>query len=159
MLDHNTGGPRDDARTQAPPRKRYIKTKAGFLMVLRHRDDVLARLAELAETEQLASASFVGMGFVHRATFGFYDFDKKAFDPKTFYDTELASMTGTIAWQNGKPSIHAHGVVSDATFAAVGGHVLELEVGTGSLEITVTAHDQRLEREIDPGIQANILSL
>jgi predicted DNA-binding protein with PD1-like motif len=159
MLDQTKAHPQGGASTQNSSRKRYIKTKAGFLMVLRHRDDVLGRLSELAEAEQLASASFVGMGFVHRATFGFYDFGKKAFDPKTFYDTELASMTGTIAWQNGKPSIHAHGVVSDASFAAVGGHVLELEVGTGSLEITITAHDQKLEREIDPGIQANILGL
>lgn len=36
---------------------------------------------------------------------GFCDFSKKAFDPRTFRDVELASMTGTIAWQNGKPSI------------------------------------------------------
>ena len=159
MLDQTKTHPQDSASTQGSPRKRYIKTKTGFLMVLRHRDDVLGCLAQLAETEQLASASFVGMGFVHRATFGFYDFVKKAFDPKTFHDAELASMTGTIAWQNGKPSIHAHGVVSDASFAAVGGHVLELEVGTGSLEITIMAHDQKLEREVDPGIQANILGL
>ena len=159
MSNHATADRCGDVRAEAPPRTRYIKTRTGFLMVLRHRDDVLARLAELAETEQLASASFVGMGFVHRATFGFYDFARKAYDPKTFYDTELASMTGTIAWQNGKPSIHAHGVVCDASFAAAGGHVLELEVGTGSLEITVTVHDQRLGREIDPDTQPNILGL
>ena len=43
------------------------------------------------------------MGFLSEVTFGFYDFGKKAFDPKTFRLVELANMTGTIAWQNGNP--------------------------------------------------------
>ena len=32
---------------------------------------------------------------------------------------ELANMTGTIAWKEGKPSIHAHGVVTDGSFQAL----------------------------------------
>ena len=139
--------------------KRSIKTSSGYLMVLRQGDDVFARLEELAERERIASASFVGMGFLAEVTFGFYDFAKKAFDPKSFRQVELTNMTGTIAWQNGKPSIHAHGVVAGADFAAVGGHLLGLEVGTGSLEITVVVHAARLERIVDPVIQANILQL
>jgi uncharacterized protein len=147
---------------ETPPRfrgARSIKTSTGFLMVLRQGDDVFARLEELAEDEQIPSASFVGMGFLAAVTFGFYDFGKKAFDPKTFGQVELMNMTGTIAWQNGKPSIHAHGVVAGADFEAVGGHLLGLEVGTGSLEISVVVHAARLERIVDPVIQANILQL
>jgi predicted DNA-binding protein with PD1-like motif len=67
--------------------------------------------------------------------------------------------TGTLAWKNGEPSVHRHGVAGDAGFATVGGHLLGLEVGTGSLEITITLHERRLEREVDPHIGANILSL
>src|SRR5215207_1239432 len=147
---------------ETPPRfrgARSIKTSTGFLMVLRQGDHVFARLEELAEGEQIPSASFVGMGFLAAVTFGFYDFGKKAFDPKTFGQVELMNMTGTIGWQNGKPSIHAHGVVAGADFAAVGGRLLGLEVGTGSLEITVVVHAARLERIVDPVIQANILQL
>ncbi len=139
--------------------KRSIKTASGNLMVLRQGDDVLAHLERLAAREKIPSASFAGMGFLSEVTFGFYDFGKKAFDPRTFRDVELASMTGTIAWQNGKPSIHAHGVVAGRDFTAVGGHLLALEVGTGSLEITVTVHPTRLERIVDPVIRANILQL
>ena len=138
---------------------RSIRTSTGYLMVLRQGDDVFARLEALAERERIASASFVGMGFLAEVTFGFYDFGKKAFDPKTFRQVELTNMTGTIAWQNGRPSIHAHGVVAGADFEAVGGHLLALEVGTGSLEITVVLHPAQLERIVDPLIQANILQL
>lgn len=138
---------------------RSIRTPTGHLMVLRQGADVLAELADLAEREAIPSASFVGMGFLSEVTFGFYDFGKKAFDPETFHNVELASMTGTIAWQNGKPSIHAHGIVAGADFAGIGGHLLGLEVGTGSVEITIVVHDTRLERIVDPGIKANILQL
>lgn len=141
------------------PAPTSIRTPTGYLMVLREGADVLAELAHLAEREAIPSASFVGMGFLSEVTFGFYDFGKKAFDPKTFHKVELASMTGTIAWQNGTPSIHAHGIVAGADFAGVGGHLLGLQVGTGSVEITIFRHEARLERIVDPGIKANILQL
>jgi predicted DNA-binding protein with PD1-like motif len=141
------------------PPPRWISTPTGFLMVLREGDDVFAQLEALMVREDLPSASFMGFGFLRRATFGFYDFEQKEYRPQTFEQLELANMTGTLAWKAGKPSVHAHGVAGDARFATMGGHLLGLEVGTGSLEVTIIRHGQRLEREVDPRIGANILSL
>ncbi len=138
---------------------KYMKTPTGYLMVLRHGDNVLESLAQLAQAEKIPSASFTGIGFMSEATFGFYDFDRKQFDPKTFRNVEMANMTGSIAWKEGKPSIHAHGTVTDGTFNSVGGHLLGLTVGTGSCEITIIVHPERLERFVDPEIQANVLGL
>ncbi|WP_298232968.1 PPC domain-containing DNA-binding protein [uncultured Azohydromonas sp.] len=138
---------------------KYIRTPTGYLMVLRNGDNVLAHLERLALAEKIPSASFVGIGFMREATFGFYDFGRKAFNPRTFNDVELAHMTGTIAWKEGKPSIHAHGIVTDGSFASHGGHLLGLTVGTGSSEITVVLHPHRLERFVDPQIGANVLGL
>ncbi len=138
---------------------KYIRTPTGYLMVLRQGDDVIAHLERLAVVEQIPSASIVGIGFMREATFGFYDFSKKVFNPKTFKDVEMANLTGTIAWKEGKPSIHAHGIVTDGTFVGAGGHLLGLTVGTGSSEITVILHPQRLERFVDPEIGANVLGL
>lgn len=138
---------------------KYMKTPTGYLMVLRHGDNVLQNLEQLAQAEKIPSASFVGIGFMSEATFGFYDFARKQFDPKTFRNVEMANMTGSIAWKEGKPSIHAHGTVTDGTFGGAGGHLLGLTVGTGSCEITVVLHPERLERFVDPEIQANVLGL
>lgn len=143
----------------ADDQRRYVKTSTGFLMVLRRGDDVFAELAKLAERENIGAATLAGIGFLETATFGFYDFEKKAFDPRTFSKVEMASLTGSIAWQDGQPSIHAHAAVSDDSFATYGGHALALTVGTGSAEITVTVHPGRLEREVDPEIGANVLQL
>jgi len=138
---------------------KYVKTPTGYLMVLRNGDNVIAHLQRLAIVERIPSASFVGIGFMREATFGFYDFGRKEFDPKTFKDVEMATMTGTIAWKEGKPSIHAHGTVTGASFVASGGHLLGLTVGTGSSEITVVLHPEKLDRFVDPEIGANVLGL
>ncbi len=120
---------------------------------------MIASIEKLAAAEKIPSASLTGIGFLSDVTFGFYDFAKKEFQPETFHDVEMAGMTGSIAWKDGKPSIHAHATVAGRDFKAVGGHVLAAKVGTGSVEITVTAHDKRLERKVDPDIGANVLQL
>ncbi|TPG24457.1 PPC domain-containing DNA-binding protein [Variovorax guangxiensis] len=138
---------------------KVTRTPTGYLMVLRNGDDVLAHIERLAVVEQIQSASIFGIGFMREATFGFYDFSRKVFDPKTFKDVEMANLTGSIAWKEGKPSIHAHGIVTDATFIGAGGHFLGMTVGTGSCEITVILHPHKLERFVDPAIGANVLGL
>jgi predicted DNA-binding protein with PD1-like motif len=138
---------------------RYVKTPTGYLMVLRQGDDVLASLEKLAAEEKIPSASISGIGFLKDVTFGFYHFGKKQFQPKDFHDVEMAGMTGSIAWKDGKPSVHAHASVAGPDFQAVGGHILAAKVGTGSAEITVIAHDKKLERKVDPGLGVNVLQL
>lgn len=144
------------AQKTKPEVARYTKVPAGYLMVLRQGDNILKEIETLATTENIPSATFTGMGFVN-ITFGFFDFKTKKYDPKDFKDMELASLTGSVAWQNGKPSIHAHGVVTGKDFMAYGGHILSGTVSTGSVEIMVTVHDKKLERILEQPLGANVL--
>ena len=137
---------------------KYIRTPTGFLMVLRRGDDVLDYLRQLARQEHIPSASLSGMGFVN-ATFGFWDAQQKKFQPREFKSVEAANLTGTIAWEGGEPSIHAHAVVAGPDFEAHGGHVLAMQVDTGSFEITVTVHDRQLQRAKDSTLDAKVLVL
>lgn len=143
-------------RNQDAPR--YTKVPAGYLMVLRQGDNVLESVEALAVNEKIPSANFSGMGFVD-AKFGFFNFKTKTYEPKEFKSVELASMTGSIAWQNKKVSLHTHGVVTDKNFKAWGGHLLEAIVGTGSVEIMITVHDRPLERVMEEPLGANVLHL
>jgi len=138
---------------------RYIKTAYGYLMVLREGDDVLANIESLVKEKQIPSANFTGIGFASEATFGFYDFNAKKFNPKTFNKVEMGSLTGSIAWKEEKPSIHVHGVATDDKFDAYGGHILALKVGTGSMEIYITVHNEKLERKLEQPLGANVLQL
>ncbi|MGV3558893.1 PPC domain-containing DNA-binding protein [Larkinella arboricola] len=141
-----------------PSIKRYINVPAGYLMVLRQGDDVFAHLEELARKEKIPSATFTGMGFVN-AKFGYFNRETKQYDPREFEDVELASLSGSIAWQDQKPSLHVHGVVTDKNFQAFGGHLLAATVGTGSVEIMVTVHDKPLKRVMEQPLGANVLNL
>jgi predicted DNA-binding protein with PD1-like motif len=138
--------------------KRYIKVPAGYLMVLRQGDDVFSQIEKMAMAENVPAATFTGMGFVN-ATFGFFSFKTKEYAPKQFKDMELASMTGSVAWQDGKASLHIHGVVTGKDFKAHGGHLLKATVGTGSLEIMFTLHDNQLKRIKEEPLGANVLQL
>lgn len=145
-----------NAQKTQPNIARYTKVPAGYLMVLRQGDDILKEIENLAVAENIPSATFTGIGFVN-ITFGFFDLKTKKYDPKDFKDMELASLNGSIAWQKGKPSIHAHGVVTGKDFMAYGGHILNGSVSTGSVEIMVTVHDKKLERILEQPLGANVL--
>jgi predicted DNA-binding protein with PD1-like motif len=138
--------------------KRYIKIPAGYLMVLRQGDDVFKEIDKMASEQKIPAANFTGMGFVN-VKFGFFNFKTKEYAPKEFKDMELASMNGSVAWQQGKVSLHIHGVVTGADFKAFGGHMLSATVGTGSVEIMVNLHDQPLERIMEQPLGANVLRL
>jgi len=140
-------------------KSRYIKTQTGYLMVLRQGDDVIANIESLAKTEKIPSASFTGIGFASDVTFGFYDFNAKKFNLKTFNKVEMGSLTGSIAWNEKGPSIHIHGVATDEKFNAYGGHILSLHVGTGSMEIYINVNNQNLERKVEQPLNANVLQL
>jgi predicted DNA-binding protein with PD1-like motif len=145
-------------KSNADAKKRYVKVPAGYLMVLKQGDGVINQLEDFAQSEKILSANFTGMGFVN-ITFGFFNFQTKKYEPRTFNDVELVSMHGTIAWKNDSVSIHAHGVVADKTFHAYGGHILKAKVGTGSVEVLITTHDKRFERKKDEAIGADVLQL
>lgn len=138
---------------------RYSKTAKGFLMVLREGDNVIASIENLVKEQQIPSGNFSGIGFAGEVTFGFFDFSGKKFDPKTFNKVEMGSLTGSIAWSEGKPSLHIHGVATDDKFQAYGGHILALKVGTGSMEIYVTVNQDKLERKMEQPLGANVLQL
>lgn len=144
--------------TEASAQSRYTKTPTGYLMVLRQGDSIIQHLEKFAVAESIPSANFTGMGFVN-VTFGFFDAKTKQYLPKDFRDVEMSGMLGSIAWQKDKPSIHTHGIVTGRDFVAHGGHILSGTVGTGSLEIAITVHDKRLERERDEELGANVLSV
>lgn len=137
---------------------KYTKIPGGYMMVLERGDDILKEISNLAEAEKIPSASFSGFGFVNME-FGFFDFEKKKYEPRKFEGVELASMTGSIGWQKGKPSIHAHGLVSGPDFQAYGGHILNGTVGTGTLEVIIRVNDKKFERVFDTQKGHNVLCL
>lgn len=148
--------PRSMSAPAAAPN--YTRTPTGFLMVLLPGANVLHELEQLAVRENIPGASLTGLGFGH-PTFGFWNAQTRQYAPKSFRDLEMASLTGSIAWQEGKPALHLHGVGADKNFATYGGHLLALEVAAGSMELTIVVHDQKLTRQTNETTGAAVLQV
>lgn len=137
---------------------KYRKVAGGYVMVLRQSDSLFQQLEFFARKENIPAANFTGMGFVN-ITFGYFDQASHRYKPGDYKNVELASMHGSIAWKEGKPSVHAHGVVAGEDFKAYAGHILGATVSTGSLEIMLVVHDKKLQRKKEESIGADVLQL
>ena|SRR6187402_1004471 len=137
---------------------RYVRTMTGFFMVLEDGDNIFQQLEGMMKAEEIPAATISGIGFGN-FTFGYFDFEKKDYQPKVFEEVELAAMVGSLAWQHDNPSIHIHGVITRSDFTAHGGHMLEGVVSKGTVEITIIVHNEKFERIKDKAMGANVLCL
>ncbi|WPU66710.1 PPC domain-containing DNA-binding protein [Peredibacter starrii] len=132
------------------------RTKTGYILVLKEGDNVFKTVEEFVKKQEIQGATMFGTGFV-KVKFGYFKAEEKKYDEREMPPMELASFTGTIAWEGKEPSIHAHGVVSGEDFMAYGGHILDATVGKGTMEITILDHGQKLKRKEDKQLGAKVL--
>lgn len=137
----------------------YKKAGTSYVLVLRPGDKLVDSLKAFQEKEKLPSAHLVGLGFVKNSRIGFYSGEQKKYQEKAFPEPmELASLTGSLSWVDGKPWIHCHAVLSGADFHAIGGHLMEAEFAlTG--EVYITPLDLRIERRHDPALNVKVIDL
>jgi len=116
-----------------------------YVLVFAMDDEAAAGLKEFARAEGLAAARLSGVGGLSRATLGFFDWGTKSYREIA---VEVLSLSGDIASKDGVPEVHAHLVVSDATGAARGGHLLSALVRP-TLEVVVVESPSHLVRSHD----------
>jgi len=144
---------------QSGEQKKYTKVPGGYLMVLRQGDSIINMLEDLAVKENIPAAGLTGLGFAAYVKFGFFDAQTKQFIPKEIQDVELAGITGSIAWENNKPSVHMHAAAGDKDLRTYSGHILTAAVGAGSVELMITVYARKLQRKKDPATGANVLQV
>ena len=126
-----------------------------------NRGDLLVKsLIDYAKEHKLTSAWINGLGAAKWTEIGFYELENKKYTWKKINKPlEILSLQGNIAWNNAEPVIHIHGVFSDDTMGAFGGHVKELEVA-GTCEIKITMlEEQKIKREYDEETGLNLLNI
>ncbi|HYA53981.1 MAG TPA: PPC domain-containing DNA-binding protein [Thermoplasmata archaeon] len=103
----------------------------GTRWVLRLDDgqDLFEALTAFAAKEDVRAGAVVfGIGMFRRATFGYWDGSQ--YRPHELsVPHEVVSLHGTIARQDGVPSLHLHGAVAGPDHRIVGGHLLRATVG------------------------------
>ncbi len=136
-------------------------TNTGFVLVFARGENLIETLTGFCAQENIAAATFTGIGAVERVKIGYYDLGKKEYFFRDEADVfEVASMQGNVALVEGKPFIHAHAVLSrcDSTLECIGAHIKEAFVAV-TLEVFLTPIDVPLSRELNDDIGLKLLAL
>jgi predicted DNA-binding protein with PD1-like motif len=113
-------------------------------------DEILSGLSEFAEKYQVKSAHFTGIGDVTTAKIGWFDGSKKMFKVTNITEqSEVTSLMGDVALNNGKVVVHAHINLASSDNIVRGGHLLEGFVSP-TLEVIFTVEPEPLYKKLDP---------
>jgi predicted DNA-binding protein with PD1-like motif len=137
----------------------YLRDKRNYVVKLSPGEQVVASILDLARGERLAGADLRGIGAVNQARIGFFLPLERRYDTRELHENlEVVSLLGSLAYGDQGPVVHAHVTLGRADFSLVGGHLFEATVSV-TLELFVTPITKRLERELDPRFDLNLLKL
>ncbi len=126
-----------------------LGTRASHLLVFDPGDDFMAKLTEFAQKQSIEGATFTGIGGFRRSTVGWFNREKKDYEPVEVNEqAELLSIVGSVARAGIEVKLHAHVALARRYGSTVGGHLLRAEVNP-LVELVLVDHGVRLERRLD----------
>ncbi len=128
-------------------------------MRLERGEEVVSKLKELADKENIKLASLRAIGAVDEITLGWYDVENQEYRSKMLHGQwEITSLMGSITTMQGEPYLHLHITVSNESYQAMGGHLESARI-SGSFEGIIWEHPGTVERVPDPETGLNVLKL
>lgn len=121
-------------------------------------EDIVAKLRELCELENISLGSVSGIGAVMETEIGIFNVDTKEYFSKTVDGLyEVSNLTGNVSKMNGETYLHLHITIGDVKKNEVyAGHLNRAIVGA-TAEIIVSVIDGEVDRKKDESIGLNLL--
>jgi uncharacterized protein len=122
-----------------------------WVLVLDKGEEAKEQITQFARKENIKAASFVALGAFECAVVGYFDWEKKEYQPIAVNEqVEVITLVGDIVEdEKGAPSLHAHTVLGLSSGHTRGGHLMEGHVRP-TLEVTVTETPAHLVRKKKP---------
>jgi predicted DNA-binding protein with PD1-like motif len=121
-----------------------------FVLVFDPGDEIVKTLLDFSRQEKITAARISAVGAISRAVIGYFDREKKEYKRNPVNEqVEVASLTGTIAVQDGETKLHAHCVLGRRDGSALAGHLLQAHVWP-TLELVLVTYPDTLRRQKDP---------
>ncbi len=128
------------------------RTEDGYLLRLVPGEEVLGSLTDFLRRHAVASGTVAGIGALTGIELGFFRRADASYIRRTLTgEWELLALTGNLSRVKGEPFVHAHVVVGDESFRALGGHLFR-GVVTVSAELAVRTSAVAIERVRDPDL-------
>jgi uncharacterized protein len=129
-----------------------------FLLCFDRGEEVVEGIAQFCGEQAIRAGVLWAIGSTQEVVVSWFDPDAKIYRDETLRGAwEIASLTGNVALLEGKPMLHAHGVFSDETSEARGGHVKRLVTGA-TCEVLLRAFRGEVHRERSEDVGLNLLA-
>lgn len=137
----------------------FRKIKNGYLVRLAKGEEIIETLSSFVAEQNILGGFVFGLGAFKDLTLGYYDSAKKEYMKKLIKDDlEFGNFTGSIAYVEGKPFVHAHVSAAGSDMKAFCGHLFSATIsGTG--EFMIIPSESKVERKLDPGTGLTLLDL
>jgi uncharacterized protein len=132
-------------------RSKLISDEPGaqvHVVILDSGEEAFAALTKFANEAGISAATLTAIGAFERATVGWFDFGSKSYRKiEVNEQCEVLSAIGDVAiGDDGKASLHVHGVLGLSDGSTRGGHLLA-GVVRPTLEVVLTETPARLRRK------------
>ncbi|MBC7087974.1 MAG: DNA-binding protein [Tissierellales bacterium] len=128
-----------------------------FIVRLNKGEEIVQKIKDLVEKENIKLGSIIGIGAVDIATIGLFDTNTKEYhSTKLEGDFEITSLVGNISTKNGETYLHMHIALGDEEYHVYGGHLNEAFV-SATCELIIEKIDGVVEREFDENSGLNLL--
>lgn len=135
----------------------YKRFSDKILLRVDRGEDIIAKLKELCELENISLGCVSGIGAVMETEIGIFNVDTKQYFSKTINGLyEVSNLTGNISKMNGETYLHLHITIGDVKKNEVyAGHLNRAVVGA-TAEIIVTVIDGVVDRKKDETVGLNL---
>lgn len=122
-------------------------------------EEIVSTIAAFSSEHSISLGTVQGIGAAGSAVIGLFDTKAKEYRPvKLEGDFEITSLAGNITVMDGRPYLHLHVTLSDASYHAYGGHLTSAVV-SGTCEVFIHALDGSAGRRFDDAVGLNVLDL
>ncbi len=134
----------------------YKKSGPDFILRIDRGEEIVSTLKDFCTDQKITLGTVQGIGAVGNAVIGLFETATKTYHTTTLSgDHEITSLVGNITTMDGKPYLHLHITLSDATYLAFGGHLTSAVV-SGTCEIFIHTIDDSLGRTFDADVGLNV---
>lgn len=135
----------------------YRKFGNHYVIRLEKGEEIVAKVKELCEKEDVKLASLSGIGAVNKVTAGLFQTKEKKYVSKTYEeDMEIVSLGGNVSLMNGETYLHFYISVANEAGEVRGGHLTEAFISATG-ELVLTRIEGTVDREYSDEIGLNLL--
>ena len=135
----------------------YRKFNNSYVIRINKGEEIVEKLKELCEKEDIKVAEITGLGASNLVEIGLFNVNTKEYKTTTFEGMfEITSLIGNATRKDGEVYLHLHINFSDETGNTKGGHLVRCKISATS-EIIVNKIEGNVDRKLSDEIGLNLM--